>query len=155
MDNRHNQLAVPRGTDNRQKALIVDIDGTISHRAGVNPRDPYDMTRVEEDIYDPIIGGIAQKYYDAGYEIIVVSARDESARVGTVNFLYKAHFDYDALYMRANGDFRRDSEVKTEIYINHIQQRWDVEFVLDDRNQTVRAWRTLGLKCLQVSEGDF
>jgi len=141
--------------DNRQKALIVDIDGTISHRAGENPRDPYDMTRVEEDIYDPIIGGIAQRYYDDGYEIIVVSARDESAREGTVKFLYRSHFDYDALYMRANGDFRKDSEVKTEIYINHIQQRWDVEFVLDDRNQTVRAWRTLGLKCLQVSEGDF
>ena len=57
--------------------------------------------------------------------------------------------------MRADGDFRKDSEVKTEIYQRNIEQRWDVEFVLDDRNQTVRAWRTLGLKCLQVSEGDF
>jgi len=141
--------------DNRQKALIVDIDGTISHRAAVNPRDPYDMTRVEEDIYDPIIGGIAQRYYDDGYEIIVVSARTEEAREGTVKFLWNSKFLYHALYMRADGDFRRDSEVKTEIYQNHIQQRWDVEFVLDDRNQTVEAWRTLGLRCLQVSEGNF
>ena len=154
MDNR--KMAKARRVDPRRaKAIIVDIDGTISHRAGENPRDPYDMTRVEEDIYDPIIGGIAQRYYNDGYEVIVVSARNECAREGTVNFLWNSKFLYHALYMRADGDFRRDSEVKTEIYQRNIEQRWDVEFVLDDRNQTVRAWRTLGLKCLQVSEGDF
>ena len=81
--------------------------------------------------------------------------RTEEARQGTINFLEKNGFKFDVIYFRANGDYRRDSEVKTEIYRNSIEPRWDVEFVLDDRNQTVRAWRTLGLKCLQVSEGDF
>ena len=46
----------------KRKAIIVDVDGTIAHRVGAFPRDPYDMTRVIEDEYDPIIGDIAQMY---------------------------------------------------------------------------------------------
>ena len=61
-----------------RKAIIVDVDGTIAHRepgwrAGVTPRDPYDMTRVVEDAYDPIIGDIAQRYNDDYYIIIIIS----------------------------------------------------------------------------------
>ena len=138
----------------KRKAIIVDVDGTIAHRVGAFPRDPYDMTRVIEDEYDPIIGDIAQMYKEDHY-ILVVSARTEEAREGTVQFLANSGFEFDSLLMRANGDYRKDSEVKTEIYQRDIEPNYDVRFVLDDRNQTVRAWRTLGLKCLQVAEGDF
>jgi len=137
------------------KAIIVDVDGTIAHRVGDNPRDPYDMTRVVEDEYDPIIGGITQIYREAGFDIIVVSARTEEAREGTVEFLHNNNFKYDALFMRKNKDNRQDAIVKTEIFQNDIEFRWDVEFVLDDRDQTVEAWRALGLKTLQVATGDF
>jgi len=138
----------------KRKAIIVDVDGTIAHRVGDDPRDPYDMTRVIEDEYDPIIGDLAQIYKDDHY-IIVVSARTEEAREGTIQFMANNDFEFDALFMRANGDYRKDSEVKTEIYQRDIEPNYDVRFVLDDRNQTVRAWRTLGLKTLQVAEGDF
>ena len=143
-----------------RKAIIVDVDGTIAHRepgwrAGVTPRDPYDMTRVVEDEYDPIIGGIAQTYGREGYDVIVVSARTEEAREGTIQFMVDNNFEFDALFMRANKDNRKDSIVKTEIFQNEIEGNWDVEFVLDDRDQTVEAWRALGLKTLQVAEGDF
>jgi len=143
-----------------RKAIIVDVDGTIAHRvpgwrAGVPVRDPYDMTRVSEDEYDPIIGGIAQLYGRQGYDILVVSARTEEARQGTIEFLHDNNFSYDALFMRQNKDNRKDSIVKTEIFQNEIEGNWDVEFVLDDRDQTVEAWRALGLKTLQVATGDF
>ena len=57
--------------------------------------------------------------------------------------------------MRKEGDHRRDSIVKKEIYDTLIKDEFDVEFVLDDRQQVVDMWREIGLKCLQVAEGNF
>ena len=57
--------------------------------------------------------------------------------------------------MRPENDNRQDSIVKREIFEQYIKGVYDIEFVLDDRNQVVEMWRSLGLKCLQVQEGDF
>lgn len=62
---------------------------------------------------------------------------------------------YDWLYMRPEGDVRKDTEIKREIFDNYIRDKYRVLFVLDDRNSVVKMWRDLGLKCLQVAEGDF
>jgi hypothetical protein len=43
-----------------------------------------------------------------------------------------------------------------EIYFEHINDQFYVEFVLDDRNQVVDTWRKdLKLNCFQVNYGDF
>jgi hypothetical protein len=57
--------------------------------------------------------------------------------------------------MRVAGDHRKDSIVKQEIFENHIDGMFDVQFVLDDRDQVVTMWRSLGLQCFQVAEGNF
>lgn len=62
---------------------------------------------------------------------------------------------YGMLLMRPEGDIRKDSIVKREIFENYIRDYYNIQFVLDDRNQVVEMWRSLGLKCLQVAEGDF
>ena len=36
-----------------------------------------------------------------------------------------------------------------------IKDKYQVDYVLDDRNQVVEMWRSLGLTCLQVADGDF
>lgn len=59
------------------------------------------------------------------------------------------------LHMRKNGDDRADYIVKKEIYEANIKGKYNVIFVLDDRDQVVRMWREEGLKCLQVAEGNF
>jgi hypothetical protein len=57
--------------------------------------------------------------------------------------------------MRKRGDKRKDVIVKKEIYEKFIKDNYEVFFVLDDRDQTVKGWRDLGLKCFQVAEGNF
>lgn len=57
--------------------------------------------------------------------------------------------------MRKSGDMRKDSIVKREMFDEHIRGRYNVNFVLDDRNQVVELWRSMGLTCLQVADGDF
>jgi hypothetical protein len=41
------------------------------------------------------------------------------------------------------------------LYEAHIEPHYDVQFVLEDLNQAVEMWRSLGLVCLQVAPGDF
>jgi hypothetical protein len=57
--------------------------------------------------------------------------------------------------MREENDNRKDSVIKEEIFFREIFGKWNVKFVLDDRDQIVRTWRNIGLKCLQVAEGNF
>ena len=58
------------------------------------------------------------------------------------------------LLMRAAGDNRKDTIVKRELYMNHIQGRYRVFCVLDDRPSVVRMWRAeLGLTVFAVAPG--
>jgi hypothetical protein len=57
--------------------------------------------------------------------------------------------------MRRSGDNRCDSIVKEEIYREHIEGKYNVLAVFDDRDRVVDMWRRLGLLCLQVYYGDF
>ncbi len=54
--------------------------------------------------------------------------------------------------MRRDKDNRKDSLVKEELYLEHVAGNYEVAFVVDDRNQVVAMWRSLGLSCFQVAE---
>ena len=57
--------------------------------------------------------------------------------------------------MRKEKDYRQDAIIKQEIYENEIEGKYNIHFVLDDRDQVVAMWRKKGLTCLQVDYGDF
>lgn len=138
-----------------QKAILCDIDGTL---AKMNDRSPFDWAKVgEDDVNLPI-----KKLLDlfncpySVYEIILMSGRDEVCRKQTELWLLLNGIHHGELFMRPAGDNRKDSIVKKELYEKHIKEKYEVLFVLDDRNQVVEMWRNeLGLTCLQVAEGNF
>ena len=53
------------------------------------------------------------------------------------------------------GNKLDDTIIKKDIYEQWIKPRFNVRFVLDDRDRVVKMWREQGLKVLQVAEGDF
>lgn len=132
-------------------AILCDIDGTLAHMID---RSPYDWGRIDTDEVDPTIKNLLDVLKDK-YFIILVSGRDEVCRERTEKWLRENDVPYGMLLMRPEGDIRKDSIIKREIFETHIRPYYNVEFVLDDRNQVVEMWRSLGLKCLQVAEGDF
>lgn len=135
------------------KAIICDIDGTLAH---MQDRDPYDYDKVDTDVVDKTIKEILRTFYSTSeYAILIVSGREDTCKQITERWLGKNYVMYDELFMRKHGDYRPDEVIKKEIYDKHIKDKYDVEFVLDDRNKVVKMWRDLGLKCLQVAEGDF
>jgi predicted kinase len=142
---------IPSGKN--YNGIIVDIDGTLSHSGGL--RTPFEYHKVIDDKIDEIIRHIIVVYRSLGYQIIVVSGREDSCYEMTRDWLNKHGVPYDYMYMRKSGDFRKDSIVKKEIYEKYIKDNFNIIFCLDDRNQVVDMWRSIGIKCLQVQEGDF
>ena len=57
--------------------------------------------------------------------------------------------------MRTPKDNRKDCIIKRELFDAHIKGKYYIDFVLDDRNQMVDLWRSMGLTCLQVADGNF
>ena len=143
------------------EAIICDIDGTLAHMTG---RSPYDYTRVMEDTPDYTILQMLHDYKKATNhrcKVLIVSGRDHTCRQDTLKWLNYHSVPYDELLMRdadkkdARGNKIPDYVVKYEIYNKHIRGVFNIDYVLDDRNQVVWMWRKLGLKCLQVQEGNF
>lgn len=135
-----------------QTAVIVDIDGTVSHRTN---RGPFEYDKVIHDAQDKNVIEVVKSLWLAGHKIIFVSAREDWCFNDTYTWLTHNCPPFIKLYMRRSGDTRRDAEVKKEIYETLIKPNYDVFCVLDDRNQVVDMWRELGLTCLQVNYGDF
>lgn len=133
------------------RAWICDIDGTLAH---MNGRNPFDYGRVHEDSADEVVSYIVNKL-GVDDKIIVMSGRDDSCRDVTIKWLDDNRIPFDEIYMRKTGDMRRDSIVKAELFDAHVRNRFNVIGVLDDRDQVVNFWRSIGLKCLQVEPGDF
>lgn len=142
-------------------AILCDVDGTLAHGIGVT-RKPYEWDKVGSDTLDETIAGILRRYWPEDVmednhepKIILMSGRDGSCREQTQDWLHRHGIRYDTLIMREAGDNRKDYIVKRELFDKHIRDKYNVLFVLDDRDQVVEMWRSLGLKCLQVAEGDF
>lgn len=141
--------------ENKEECIIVDVDGTLAHIDESNPRDVYDASRASEDLLDDTVSVIAGMFYNHGYKVIILTGRNAEHREVTEQWLADNGIEYDELYTRLPGDNRKDSIIKEELYRTHVEPRFNVKFVLDDRNQVVDMWRSIGLKCLQVAEGNF
>lgn len=134
-------------------AILVDIDGTLAH---MTDRGPYDTSLYHTDEVDSTIATLAYLWGSrTNAKVILMSGRSEDFREVTHNWLLDNRVHYDELYMRPSGDLRKDSIVKDELFETHIAGRYNVDFVLDDRDQVVEMWRAKGLKCLQVAPGAF
>jgi len=138
---------------NLPKAVICDLDGTLSL---LNGRDPYNAATCDNDLLNAPVAAALKMAKQQGYQVILLSGREDKFREPTVRFLDKHQIGYDLLLMRTSNDFRKDNIIKRELFEGEIQGKYFVEFLLDDRNQVVDMWRKdLHLPCFQVNYGDF
>lgn len=141
------------GTPGKPKAFLVDIDGTLAHMRDL--RGPFDWNKVRLDEVDAVIAEIVMRLatsWDKDFKVIVMSGRDESSRQQTIDWLKDYEIPFDELFMRPAGDMRPDNLIKAELFDAYVRDNYDVQFVLDDRQQVVDMWRRMGITCLQVAE---
>jgi len=153
-----NDLYVPEFTpyvadESLPDAILVDVDGTVAKNNG--HRGFYDYEKVGDDDVVQNVADVVNMYWSNAVNVIVMSGRDDSSAGATAEWFLKHKIPFDAMHMRKTGDQRKDSIVKIELFDEHVRDKYNVLFVLDDRQQVVDAWRSIGLTCLQVAPGDF
>jgi len=143
-----------------KRIVVVDIDGTVS-RVGERLRYLKQENPNWDEFYaecfndEPIVEIIdLVKSLNNFYDIVFCTGRRECVRDITLDWL-KKHGILATLIMRPDGDKRHDTDVKPEQLKLHGIKFDEIAFVLEDRNSMVKTWRNLGIKCLQVEEGNF
>lgn len=138
--------------DNLPEAFLVDTDGTVADMAGL--RGPYDTSRYHLD--QPVVDVIrlVNILADAGIKIIALSGRSDEFRSVTEKWWLDNGLYFDEFYMRAAGDTRNDSLVKSEIFDGSIADRYNVIGAIDDRLRVARMWHGKGITLYRVGDPD-
>lgn len=144
---------------------IFDLDGTISdpsHRLWMVQQEKPDWSGFYRACGDdqPVksVIAVARALHETGHELWLFSGR--SIEVVGLTYMWLALHDIGGLFSRLNfrlaDDYRADDVIKRMWYDEMSQEDKDrLSVVFDDRDRLVRMWRSLGVTCFQVADGDF
>ncbi|MDY3551487.1 AAA family ATPase [Gemmata sp. JC717] len=141
------------------KAVIFDIDGTLAdatHRLhhiqnGSRNWDAFFAEAAKDPVIEPI-RDLVFLFENQDYRIILVSGRTDKIRGITEAWLVQHDIPYHELHMRAEGDYRQDFVVKSELLDGILAKGHQIHCVIDDRPSVVAMWRERGLTCLQCRD---
>lgn len=127
------------------EAIIFDLDGTL---ASMKNRTPFEWSKVGQDEPVQAVVDALHGYRAIGYKIVILSGRDGVCAAETTQWLYDHQIPYDFLNMRMQGDSRKDTTVKEEMFWQTVAPKYNVVGVFDDRPCMVRHWQEMGLKVM-------
>lgn len=142
-----------------KKVWCFDIDGTladIGHRLHYIQGEKKDwdtfFSSVSEDapICETLL--MAQSIEFNRDRIVFLSGRRESCRADTIEWLMEFGLNPEYLYMRKNGDFRPDTEVKAEMLEQMANDGFEPFAVVEDRKCMVDMWRSKGIFVFDVNQ---
>jgi hypothetical protein len=125
---------------NRPNCIIVDIDGTLANKSP--DRGYYDWSKVGLDTVNEHIKSIVNNYN--GY-IFIFSGREGSCYPETKKWLIDNNINHNQLIMRAINDDRSDDIVKREMFESEVKDKYNVDYIIDDRMKVIKMWTELGL----------
>lgn len=121
--------------EDKHKAVLVDIDGTIYNE---NENKPY---------YDILMFiGLLQKL---GYRILISTYRSEEERKDTEDWLNK-YIKYDKLFMRPVNERASSYSWKENVLKNHILDKYDVDYIFEDDEDNFTMYSKYHLTSLLV-----
>lgn len=142
--------------------IVFDIDGTLAniahrrHLVGTKPKNwaAFQALAHKDTTFEPV-AILARGLPFLDHRIILCSGRGEQERPVTEAWLKQHQIIYKRLYMRAAGDYRSDDIIKGELLDQMLADGFDPKLVFDDRDRVVKLWRSRGIMCAQVNEGNF
>lgn len=114
---------------------------------------------VVQDSYILETWAVLDGFLEKGDCVIFITGRPEKQRELTWNWLVKREpsFDhnYNRLYMRKDKDYRPSHEVKRELLLRARADGFNPIMAFEDRIEDTKMWRSEGLRCFQVAEGNY
>lgn len=141
------------------KTIIVDVDGTLVDVSGLREwvtgkNKNYDRFHELAEFAPPIQWVIdhVNRRWTEGWIIVLLTARNDKHLDSTRRWLDKFSVEYDELYMRKDGDFRPDYEVKKEFLeqIRASRPRHDIVYAIDDNPNVIALWKEELIPVLEV-----
>ena len=148
-----------------KKTVIFDLDGTLAiidkrrdlaMASGKFDWDVFfDPTNIKLDKPNTPVIKMAQLFAGDGFNIVIFSGRSIKTQYTTKSWLTRNRVPFHKLVMRDDKrHFMPDDKLKKQFLNDHVDID-DVFLVVDDRQQVVDMWRSLGLTVFQVADGDF
>ena len=130
--------------------ILVDLDSTIALNQG---RSPYDYSKVDEDLVDKRMLKLIKVLINGfdNLDLIFISGREGTRECfeKTHDWILK-HFTYlYRLYLRSEKDYRKDYQVKADLYMKYVHEKYNVLCVIDDSPNCIEMYREIGLLSLQ------
>jgi hypothetical protein len=130
--------------------IICDIDNTLLLKGD---RGIYEFEKSYLDIINMPVKLILDNYKKG--RIILFTGRENRYLDVTKNILLKYGVIFDYIFMRQDGDRRKDSVVKEELFDKHVLNMYNVNFVIDDRLQVLEMWWGKGVFVFNVNQGNI
>lgn len=146
----------PEYIEGAPEAVLIDLDGTLAINNG--HRTWYEESKVHNDEVNLTLVTILESLCKSKKDLrlIYISGRNDSCSNLTRDFIeYKAKLKVDEIFMRRDGDQRRDSVIKKELYENHIKGKYNVIAVFDDRLSVCTMWYNEGLPLFRLGDPTY
>ena len=144
-----------------RRVAVFDVDGTlmdINHRRHYVSGEKKDWKSffdyMQFDTINDHVFHLAHALYNDGYDIVVVSGRNERHREITEQQLAFGKLEYKILIMRPDDNYEPDHVFKKEILDKMREAGIDPQFAVDDRPTVVRMWRDNGIPVFDVGGWD-
>ena len=144
------------------EVVIFDIDGTLAnndhrqHHLNGEKKDwdAFFSEQADDDLYD-MTNEMLLMFNNEGYEIVLLTGREEKYRGVTERWLQENFVYWDELIMRPTGSRMKDDEWKLK-HIKAIEKGGrPVVAIFEDRLRVVKTLRDAGYQVYHVGGGDF
>ena len=144
------------GAVDRQRAVIVDMDGTLCDVTAVVhlQAEPDGFTAFHHACAEcPPHRAVVEwcvEHHGRGHAILVLTGRDDWSRELTEQWLSEhLPIPIAGLHMRGDGDFRSNIVIKREIH-SQLAQIFDIRAAIDDDPEIVGLWQEVGIPVAMV-----
>jgi phosphoglycolate phosphatase-like HAD superfamily hydrolase len=145
------------------EAVIFDMDGTLCDVSSIRhylqkPKGKKDFESFHSNSVDcpphEWVADRARKLAAEGYAVLIVTARQEKWFYHTLVWLVEKEVPFDDIYMRTNGDFRPDYEIKQELLERIRAVGYDPILAFDDNPAIITMWQENNIPTVVVPGWD-
>lgn len=149
----------------RKDAAIVDMDGTLANVSsirhlvdGINTKKDFHAFHEASEFVPANKQAVdfCVRQHRKGRVVLILTARMRQWEGATERFLTRELIPYapyvSPIWMRTDGDYRKDREVKAEI-LAEIRKTYNVVAACDDNPSIIELWEAEGIPEIEIVPG--